>query len=99
MSVFKGNVSGVRDDVGNLSAPWLLIPFFAAAVAGRRSYGAALVGLAASSAALISFYVANAFVLDLGRHSVITDIRLAFVARWFFWGLVSGPIFGALGGA
>jgi hypothetical protein len=98
MSLFKGNGSGVRDDVGNLSAPWLLVPFFAAAVAGRRSSVAAAVGLAASSTALISFYVANAFVLDLGTHSVVTDIRLVFVARWFLWSLVSGPVLGAVGG-
>lgn len=42
MSVLKGTDTGIRDDVDNLSAPWLLLPFFAGAAgrgrgpAGRR---------------------------------------------------------------
>jgi hypothetical protein len=72
MSVFKGNGAGVRDDIGNLSAPWLLVPFFAAgALPGRRLLTGALVGMAATCTALAAFYVANAFVLDLGPHGVL----------------------------
>lgn len=97
MSVLKGNDVGIRDDIGNLSAPWLLLPFFAgAAIRGRGPAGVAA-GLAATFAALGGFYLANAFVLDLGQHSLVSDVRLTFSSYWFWPGLVSGPVFGALG--
>jgi hypothetical protein len=100
MSFLKGNDAGIRDEIGNLSTPWLLLPFLAGALTnGRRLRGAA-VGLAATLVALTAFYVANAFVLDLGRHSRAEDLRLAFGnGYWFARGLVSGPVFGWLGGA
>ena len=48
MSILKGSDAGVRNDVGNLSAPWLLVPFFAAAsVRARSQILGAAVGLAA----------------------------------------------------
>jgi Family of unknown function (DUF6518) len=98
MSIFKGNGAGLRDEVGNLSAPWLLVPFFAAAaVPGRRWFAGALVGAAATCTALVAFYVANAFVLDLGPHGWLEDVRLAFATHWFLWGLLSGPVFGVVG--
>jgi hypothetical protein len=99
MSVLKGNDVGIRDDIGNLSAPWLLLPFFAGAAMQRREL-AAVAGLAATVVALVAFYVANAFVLDLGPHSLATDLRLTLGATgyWLPRGLVSGPVFGALGG-
>lgn len=100
MSVLKGNDVGVRDDIGNLSAPWLLVPFFAGAAVQRRELAGAAAGLAATVAALVAFYVANAFVLDLGPHSLVSDLRLTVGATgyWLPRGLVSGPVFGALGG-
>jgi hypothetical protein len=67
MSVLKGNDVGIRDDIGNLSAPWLLLPFFAGAAMRGRGLAGAAVGLAATSAALMAFYVANAFVLISGH--------------------------------
>lgn len=99
MSVLKGNDAGIRDDVGNLSAPWLLLPFFAGAAMRGRGLAGAAAGLAATCAALMAFYVANAFVLDLGPHSLVNDLRLTVGATgyWFPRGLVSGPVFGALG--
>jgi hypothetical protein len=99
MSVLKGNDVGIRDDIGNLSAPWLLLPFFAGAAMRGRGLAGAAVGLAATCAALMAFYVANAFVLDLGPHSLLVDLRLTVGATgyWFPRGLVSGPVFGALG--
>jgi len=99
MSVVKGNDAGIRDDIGNLSAPWLLLPFFAGAAVERRDLAAAA-GLAATVVALVAFYVANAFVLELGPHSLATDLRLTLGATgyWIPRGIVSGPVFGALGG-
>jgi hypothetical protein len=102
MSILKGNGAGVRDAIGNVSAPWLLLPFIAGAAAGReRFWPGALVGLLASLAALGGFYVANSFVLDLGPHPWLVDLRLAVEGgRTFFaLGLLSGPVFGAVGAA
>jgi hypothetical protein len=100
MSVLKGNSAGIRDDIGNLSAPWLLLPFFAGAAMQRDEVAGAAAGLAATASALVAFYVANAFVLDLGPHSLLSDLRLTVGATgyWLPRGLVSGPLFGALGG-
>lgn len=100
MSVLKGNGSGVRDAIGNLSAPWLILPFIAGAWAGGGRVGrAAAVGVAASFAALAGFYFTNSFVLALGPHPWLVDLRLAFGGGYFFkLGAISGPVFGALGG-
>src|SRR5947209_6458374 len=76
-SVLKGNGAGVRDGVGNLSAPWVIVPLLAGAMAsgGQPSRGA-VVGLLATLLALTGFYLTNAFVLDLGSHSTVADIGL-----------------------
>jgi hypothetical protein len=97
MSVLKGNDSGIRDDIGNLSAPWMLLAFFAGAAMRGRGLAGVAAGLAATFAALAAFNVANAFVLDLGPHALANDVRLAFTTYWFPRGLLSGPVFGALG--
>lgn len=101
MSWLKGNGSGFRDAVGNASAPWLLVPFLAGAAAGsRRLTVCALAGLAATLAALAGFYIANSVVLELGPHPWLTDLALT-VRSGLYWGeraLVTGPVFGALGG-
>lgn len=101
VSVIKGNNEGIRQAIGNTSAPWLLLPFIAGAVAGRRRLGlVALIGTLASVLALGGFYVANTFVLDLGPHPWVVDLHLTVDAgkRYLALGVLSGPIFGALGG-
>jgi hypothetical protein len=100
MSLLKGNDAGIRDDLGNLSAPWLLLPFFAGAATNKRPLAGAAAGLTATVVALVAFYVANAFVLDLGPHSLLNDLRLTVGATgyWLPRGLITGPVFGALGG-
>ncbi len=100
MSVLKGNGSGARDDIGNISAPWLALPFLAAAVVAPRRMGTgAVVGLLALLAALAGFYVANSFVLDLGPHRWWDDVRLAVDGGrlYFALAILGGPTFGALG--
>jgi hypothetical protein len=100
MSVVKGNDAGVRDTLGNVSAPWLLLPFGAGAIAGsQRLLRGALVGLVVSLAAMAGFYVTNAVVLDLGPHPWFVDLRLAVEGGRLYFGLavLSGPVFGALG--
>jgi hypothetical protein len=101
LSIVKGNGSGVRDTIGNISAPWLLLPFVAGALLSRgRSSTGAFVGVLATFTALAGFYVTNAFVLDLGPHPLPDDVRLAVEGgqRYFALALLSGPAFGALGG-
>jgi hypothetical protein len=100
MSALKGNGGGIRDQIGNLSAPWLLLPFLASAYASRgRILRGALVGVAVSMLALCGFYVANSLVLQLGPHPWIDDLRLAVSGgrRWFVLAFLSGPTLGAIG--
>ena len=100
MSVFKGNDGGaVRNAIGNLSAPWLALAFVTGAAAGGgRVVGGALVGVLATFLALGGFYVANSFVLHLGPHPWLTDLRLAFGNGYFFrFAALSGPVLGGLG--
>jgi hypothetical protein len=99
-SMVKGNDAGVRDGIGNLSAPWVIVPLLAGAVGSRgNTLLGALVGLLTSLAALVGFYMANAFVLDLGPHSSLHDIGLTLNVgnMWFKAGAMSGPAMGAVG--
>ena len=96
----KGNDSGLRDAIGNISAVWLLVPFLAGASTGsRRLVTGALSGLAATLAALAGFYFAESFVLDLGPHPWLTDLSLTMRTVVYYGerALVTGPFFGALG--
>ena len=96
----KGNDAGLRDAIGNASAPWLLLPFLAgAACRSRGPAGAALAGLAATLAALAGFYFADSFVLDLGPHPWLVDLSLTMrgAVFWAERAVVTGPVFGALG--
>jgi hypothetical protein len=100
-SVLKGNGGGIRSALGNTGAPWLLLPFVGGAVAGRgRLLLGAAVGLVLSLLALGSFYSANSYVLQLGPHPWIVDLRLTFDGgkRFFVLALLSGPVLGGLGG-
>jgi hypothetical protein len=100
----KGNGAGVRDAIGNVSALWLLLPFAAGVLTtSRRPAAGAVVGaaagLAATLAALTGFYFAESFVLDLGSHPWLTDLSLTMGTVFYYGerGLVTGPVFGALG--
>lgn len=99
VAVLKGGSSGVRDSLGNVSAPWLLLPYFAGVVT-RGWFRGGLTGLVASLASLAGFYIAQAFILDLGGHPVFTNLGLTLGAGryYFIAGLVVGPLFGSLGG-
>ena len=100
MAWIKGNGAGLSDAVGNISALWLLLPFLTGAAArSRHVLIGALSGLLATVAALAGFYFAESFVLDLGQHSWLTDLSLTMgtVVYYAERGLVTGPVFGALG--
>lgn len=88
----------LRGAVGNLSTPWLLVAFFAGMQSPRPRQGA-LVGLAATLVALIGFYLLSTLVENLGAHGFIGDLRLELTGNraYFEGGVITGPIFGALG--
>jgi MYXO-CTERM domain-containing protein len=91
-------VSQLRGAVGNLSTPWLLLPFFAGTQCSRLRQGA-LVGLAATLCAFVGFYLLSTLVENLGGHGFLGDLRLELTGNraYFEGGVVTGPIFGALG--
>jgi hypothetical protein len=100
MAWVKGNGPGLSDAVGNISALWLALPFIAGAATGSRGVTVgAFRGLAATLAGLTGFYFAESFVLDLGQHSWFTDLSLTMGTTVYYAerGLVTGPVFGALG--
>lgn len=99
VAVLKGSDAGLRDAIGNISAPWVLLPYFAGTL-NRGLIRGALMGGATSLAALTGFYVAEAFVLDLGGHPVLSNLALTLDAGrlYFIAGLVTGPPLGALAG-
>ena len=90
-------VSLLRSDIGNLSAPWLVVAFLAGTCATRSAWGAGL-GLVATLSALLGFYVLTSLVVDLGGYGLPeTFARELWANRLYFVsGAVSGPLFGAL---
>ena len=91
-------VSQVRSALGNLSTPWLLVAFFAGMQSSRPRHGA-VVGLAATLCALAGFYLLSTLVENLGGHGFVGDLRIELSGNraYFEGGIVTGPIFGALG--
>lgn len=99
MAAIKGQDAGVRDAVGNMSAPWVLLPFLAGTRSSRILHSA-LAGVAITLAAFFGFYLAEAAILDLGPLPWYTDLRLTLGSGHVYevWGVASGLVYGALGG-
>src|SRR4051812_30919620 len=99
MAVIKGQDSGARDAIGNMSAPWVVLPFLAG-MTRARPWQSALAGIAVTLAAFIGFYSAEAAVLDLGPHPWYVDLRLTLGSGHVYetWGIASGALYGVLGG-
>ncbi|HEX7739728.1 MAG TPA: hypothetical protein VF426_08790 [Marmoricola sp.] len=104
LEVVKGNSGDpFRAAVGNMSAPWLVFALVGGFVATSAFRGAVL-GLLTTLVALAGFYLGA--VVVFGGHlgdqtgSFVHDFMFIATANkvWFLLGLVSGPIFGALGG-
>jgi hypothetical protein len=93
-----GAVAALRTNLGNLSTPWLLVGFVAGTTTPRRLRGAAS-GLLVTLLALIGFYVLNAVFVDLGAQTFAGNLGRELSANRVYLesGLVSGPVFGALG--
>jgi hypothetical protein len=92
-------VSQVRSELGNLSAPWVLIAWFAG-TRSRRIPVSSVLGLAATTIALVGFYLVSGVVEPMDRGGVVRDVGAWISANrvYFEAALVSGPVFGALGG-
>lgn len=99
VAVIKGQEIGVRNVLGNLSAPWMLPPFLVGALY-LRVWISAVAGVMVTLAAFLGFYTAEAVILDLGDHPWYTDLRLTLGSGRVYetWGLLSGAVFGVLGG-
>jgi hypothetical protein len=93
-----GHVAELRSDLGNLSTPWLLVAFLAGTMTSRPRMGA-LLGLLATGIALLVFYLWNSALQDLGGEGFVDNLRLELTANrgYLEGGLVTGPLFGALG--
>jgi hypothetical protein len=99
MQFIKGNHPGVRNAVGNLSVPWLLLPYFCGLLVGRRRILLSVgIGLVASMVALFGFYAADPLVWNLRHDGLLANVLLTMVAgrRWFMLAFLSGTIFGTL---
>ncbi|MEU8817104.1 DUF6518 family protein [Actinoplanes sp. NPDC048796] len=97
-ALVKGDHGGVRDTVGNLSTPWLLVAFIPGMFA-RSVWRGAAIGLVATLVALLGFYVVVTLTLDDQmpdmRDHLLHVLRLN--RRWIWSGLLSGPVMGAFG--
>lgn len=100
LGTFKGDSSGLRGAIGNLSAPWLLIGFLPA-VSCRKIVRGACMGLASTMVALLGFYAALTLALagHLGGGGYLREFPVEVGANriYFLGGLVTGPLLGAAG--
>lgn len=92
------HLAELRSDLGNLSTPWVLVAFLAGTTCSRLRTGA-LIGLLATALALFSFYLWNAIVQDLGGQGFFDELHIELSANrgYLEGGVITGPLFGALG--
>lgn len=98
VAFIKGQDVGVRNALGNTSAPWVIVPFLAGTFYSR-AWQAALIGVATTLAAFFGFYLAEAAILDLGAHPWYVDLRLTLGSGHVYevWGTPVGLLYGLLG--
>ncbi|MEA2487412.1 MAG: hypothetical protein QOF16_1066 [Actinomycetota bacterium] len=100
LGLIKGNDTGLRGGIGNLSAPWLLIGLVPALHYRTLVRGAAI-GLICTLAGLVGFYATLTLVLhgQLGGGGPVPEFLVEMKANHIYlWsGAVSGPIAGAFG--
>jgi hypothetical protein len=96
-AIVKGHHGGMRNAVGNVSAPWALLPFLAGAGARpRRRRAGALVGALSTVAALACYSVVRSGAFGTGgRHGGVGSMLIAATGnRWFLLGAVGGAALG-----
>jgi hypothetical protein len=99
-AIVKGHHGGTRNAVGNVSAPWALLPFLSTAfVLPRRPMIGALVGAASTSAALACYSIVREGAFGVGgQHRDPSSAVIAAAAnRWFLLGAIGGALLGAVG--
>jgi hypothetical protein len=98
VAAIKGDDVGVRNALGNVSAPWVVVPFLAGTLCSR-AWHAALIGIATTLAAFFGFYLAEAAILDLGPHPWYVDLKLTLGSGHLYeiWGTPVGLIYGLFG--
>lgn len=98
VATLKGQGGGLLDGIGNLSAPWLLVAFLPG-LQTRSAVKGALLGVAATMLALAGFYLAVVLGGGYAGHGLRAGLGLVLSAnrRYFAVGLLSGPLFGAVG--
>jgi hypothetical protein len=98
--LLKGNDTGLRGGIGNLSAPWLLVALLPALRCRSVTRGA-LLGLASTLVALVGFYAALTAVLagQLGGGGHAAEFLAETSANriYFLGGIVTGPVLGGIG--
>jgi hypothetical protein len=98
--VVKGDSAGLRSDIGNVSAPWLLVGLIPAAWSRSVGRGIAM-GTVCSLAALLGFYATLTVVLSghLGGGGYLSELRVELDANriYLLAGVGSGPLCGAWG--
>jgi hypothetical protein len=89
----------VRGNIGNLSAPWLILALLAGA-AGRSWRRGIVLGSVATMSGLLGWYLLTALVMDTGREGLVDSLTTVIAGNrlWFALGALSGPVFGAVGG-
>ncbi len=100
ISYLKGIGPGLRSDVGNLSAPWLVLPFLASLGATSLSRGSAM-GLITSTLALAGFYAVQTLMLQdhLGNGGFLRELPFEMSANriYLLAGVATGPVLGVFG--
>ncbi|MEU8242671.1 DUF6518 family protein [Actinoplanes missouriensis] len=97
-ALIKGDRYGLRDTIGNLSTPWLLVAFLPA-LHTRDPRRGAVTGLAATLTALLGFYLVVAVTTDDQMPTLQTHLEhvLRKNRLWLMAGVFSGPVMGVLG--
>lgn len=92
-----GRYSSFATTISLLSAPWLLVPF-AAGASQARTRQAAVLGVLATMAALAGYILMTVSPMEgvhMDVHSLVESIRAQHL--YVLGGLVTGPVYGALG--
>lgn len=101
VGAIKGDEPGIRGAIGNLCAPWVVLPLLCAAATTRVRAQGALVGLVATLAGLVGFYATLTVVLAgrLGGGGFGAELLVEMEANriYVLFGSLAGPVFGALG--
>jgi hypothetical protein len=96
----KGDDTGLRAQLGNLSAPWLLVALIPASGC-RTVLRGACIGLLCTGVALLGFYATLTVVLagHLGGGGFARELLVEVEANriYFLAGMVTGPVLGAAG--